>query len=194
MSILGTGHCAELTFSISYKLNKDSASHPGYIQDENNRLGSLQVHYQDNAFELRTLYDIVGWILSVVGSVPNIATRENYYYPLVMIGYIFSAKLIPTGPVIKKGKKAISSPGPPGVWTTIWFKQNHVWRVVVGATLDSPGGDSKKIVKDYRKNLLRESHILTWGQALTPVQLARGVTGQDFGHCAETYPLLFICS
>ena len=162
------------------------------------RLGNLQVQYQGSTFNLFSLYDIVGWILSVVGRVPNIANRQNYYYPLMMIGYVFCAKLIPS----KKKRKP--SAGPPEVWSVMWFKQKinnrGVKRVVVGANLDQPGRDAKNDAKDFRKDLLDASDILDWkpnewngGRSVMQMRSAKG-SGQDFGHCAETYPLLFICS
>ena len=80
---------------------KTPDEYPGFIivPDKDTtgiRFGSLTVDYQGNKFELRTLYDILGWIFSVVGNVPvvPVATRENYYYPLMMIARVFSAKLI----------------------------------------------------------------------------------------------------
>ncbi|KAJ7224583.1 hypothetical protein GGX14DRAFT_651116 [Mycena pura] len=169
---------------------------PGYYT-VNSKLSSLPVRYQSNTFELRTLYDIVGWILSVVGPVPSIAKRDNYYYPLMMIGYVFCAKLIPTQAVEKNGKKQKPSAGPPEVWSVMWFKdEQQVARVVVGANLDQPGKIPKNNAKDFRKSLLDTSHILGWDTKQPSImqQLSARGTGQDFGHCAETYPLLFICS
>ncbi len=187
---------AELTYSTSY--DTDPKQHPGYIEDASSKLSSLPVAYKGNTFNLRTLYDIVSWILSVVGTVPGIATKENYYFPLMMIGYVFSSKLIPAKPN-KKGGRPKPSAGPPAVWSVMWFKQmvgnSPITRVLVGATLDQPGKSTKDNAKDFRKGLLKASQILEWNQALTPVQLrSPNRTGQDFGHCAETYPLLFICS
>ena len=138
------------------------------------------------------MYDIVAWILSVCGPVPStpVATRDNYYYPLMMIGYVFCDKLIPQRPKSKVGS--------PDVWSVMWFKQTVdnriVTRVVVGATLDSPRTEIKDNAKDFRKALLDASHILNWDPDAPSIIQERDETGQDFGHCAETYPLLFICS
>ncbi|KAJ7224642.1 hypothetical protein GGX14DRAFT_426421 [Mycena pura] len=170
--------------------------HAGYIEDSLSQLSSLRVSYQSNTFDLRTLYDIVAWILSVVGDVPSIATRANYYYPLMMIGYVFCAKLIPK----KNGKEFKFSPGSPTVWAIMWFKQTvtgnqQVTRVVVGATLDRPDQVTKDNAKAFRKDLLDASHILGWDRNQLSVEQQReGAEKQDFGHCAETYMLLFICS
>ena len=170
---------------------KTPDKYPGFIivpDADPIRFGSLTVDYQGNKFELRTLYDIVGWIFSVVGNAPVGATRENYYYPLMMIARVFSTKLI-------SNKKA------PDVWMVMWFKQmvnnQQVTRVVLGATLDAPPQIVKEETKDFRKDVLKKAQVLFWRDGTSApmqVQEPSGVVGQDFGHCAETYPLLFICS
>ncbi len=127
----------------------------------------------------------------MVGSVPVIATRENYYYPLMMIGYVFCAKLIPKDTTVKQGA------GPPEVWSVMWFKQTiskqQVMRVVVGANLDQPEKNTKKDAQIYRRGLLDDSGILGWKDKGSVMQQTNP-RAQDFGHCAETYPLLFVCS
>jgi hypothetical protein len=149
------------------------------------------------------LYDIIGWIFPVVGNVSDMATRGNYYYPLIMIAHVFSTKLVPDTTIPqRKGQppKEMASKAPE-LWMVMWFEQivnnRRVKRVVLGATLDDPPQNVKNDTKDFRKNLLKEKGILVWrdGEPL-PAQIwaARGITGQDFGNCGETYPLLFICS
>ena len=170
---------------------KTPDKYPGFIIVPNEdpiRFGSLTVDYQGNKFELRTLYDIVGWIFSVVGNVPIGATRENYFYPLMMIARVFSTKLI-------SNKKA------PDVWMVMWFKlkinNRLVTRVILGATLDAPPQIVKEETKDFRKEVLKKAQVLFWRDGVLPpmqVQEPSGIVGQDFGHCAESYPLLFICS
>ena len=148
--------------------------------------GSLIVGYQGHEFELRTLYDIVAWIFSVVGNVPDQAKRETYYYPLMMIASVFCQKLI------SKNKTA-------EVWSVMWFKQTvnnrQVTRVILGANLDNPAKNLKVDTKNFRKDVLRNAQVLLW-DGLPPAQTEEPsgvVVGADFGHCAETYPLLFIC-
>ena len=75
------------TTTLSWHLvSTDDDKNPGYIYPNSN---FIEVDYQGKKFKLRTLYDIVGWIFSVVGYAPVGATRENYYYPLMMIAYNF---------------------------------------------------------------------------------------------------------
>ena len=180
---------------VSHK--EDPDRNPGYIEGPIAGaigLDSLIVGYQGNEFQLRTLYDIVGWIFSVVGNVPVRvkATRENYYYPLMMIAYDFCTKLVPKTRFVPISKA-------PELWTVMWFKQmvnnQQVTRVVLGAILDKPKNEVKESTKEFRKNLLKEAGILKDGTP-APAQEKKswGMVGQDFGHCAETYPLLFICS
>ena len=178
---------------VDVKEAKTLDEYPGYIivpEADPIRLGSLTVDYQGNKFELRTLYDIIGWIFSVLGN-ENAqvgATRENYYYPLMMIARVFSAKLI-------------SNAKAPDVWMVMWFKQTvngkKVTRVVLGATLDDPSDIVKEETKEFRKGLLKREEVLIWMDGRLPPEQEQGPSGaivrQDFGHCAETYPLLFIC-
>ncbi|KAF8342513.1 hypothetical protein F5887DRAFT_1214975 [Amanita rubescens] len=159
---------------------------------------SLIIGYQGNEFKLRTLYDIVGWIFSVVGDVPNGATAENYYYALMMIGYVFCTKLIYATTSQHKGqppRDVLSKAS--DIWSVMWFEQmvnnELVTRVVLGANLDKPGKIQKHDAKDFRKRLLKNGGMLVWDDEGAPAQRAV-CRAQDFGHCAETYPLLFIFS
>ena len=139
----------------------------------------------------------------MVGGVPVGATRENYYYALIMIAHVFCTKLVPDITIEqRKGQplKKISCKAPE-LWMVMWFKQmvdnRPVTRLVLGATLDDPPKNIKDDTKDFRKNLLKDAGILAWRYGTTsPMQKSgpRGIQGQDFGHCGETYPLLFVCS
>ena len=143
------------------------------------------------------MYDIVGWIFSVVGYAPVGATRENYYYPLMMIAYDFCKKLVPdvTDKIYGIERKA------PDVWMVMWFTGRHstndhlVTHVVLGTTLDTPTPGVKDDTKEFRNKLLIDKKILEKGK-IAPQKLSEpeGSRGQDFGHCAESYPLLFVCS
>ena len=139
------------------------------------------------------MYDIVGWIFSVVGNVPDGATRASYYYPLMMIAYVFSKKLVSDIKFLKSDGQTITR-GAPNVWMVMWFNQivnnRLVTRVVLGATLDMPEKVTKDGTKDFRKNLLNEAGIIR-ADMIAPLV---GQGRQDFGHCAESYPLLFIWS
>ena len=157
-------------------------------------------------FKLRTLYDIVGWIFSVVGYVPDGATREKYYYPLMMIAYVFCKKLVPDIPFQPlNGNPIVRSA--PDVWVVMWFTGRHrikkllVTHVVLGAILDMPTSDVKDGTKEFRKKLLIDEKILEDGKTApmknklkNPKEPSNSKRGQDFGHCTESYPLLFICS
>ena len=109
------------------------------------------------------MYDIVGWIFSVVGNVPDGATRASYYYPLMMIAYVFSKKLVSDIKFLKSDGQTITR-GAPNVWMVMWFNQivnnRLVTRVVLGATLDMPEKVTKDGTKDFRKNLLNEAGII----------------------------------
>ena len=161
----------------------------------------MRVGYQGNEFELRNLYDIIGWIFSVVGAVPDGATRENYYYALIMIAHVFSTNLVPeTTMALRRGQTSprVSPSKAPELWMVMWFKQmvndRPVTRVVLGATLDKPPQNVKEGTKDFRKNLLEDAGILAWNHGTPSPMQTLGSRGQDFGHCGETYPLLFVCS
>ena len=172
---------------------RNSNLNPGFIDGNPN---FIEVGYQGNTFKLRTLYDIVGWIFSVVGTAPSGAKRDNYYYPLVMIASVFCRKLVPDIKYQTSDGQTLTK-GAPDVWMAMWFEQKVnnklVTRVVLGATLDRPTSSIKNSTKEFRKNLLKDAEIL--GDTTAPVKLKNPSNrGQDFGHCAESYPLLFIRS
>ena len=188
-------HPAHTPITLSWHLVRISEDNqnPGFIIANPNY---IEVRYQGNLFKLRTLYDIVGWIFSVVGHVPSGATRENYYYPLMMIAYHFCRKLVPNKELLLPNGRPITR-GVADVWSVIWFNQINnnnqlVTRVVLGASLDNPTLNVKRDTKNFRKERLKDANIFQEG-ITAPLQAA-APPGQDFGHCAETYPLLFICS
>ena len=137
----------------------------------------------------------------MVGDVPNGATAENYYYALMMIGYVFCTKLIYATTSQCKGQPPRDIPSKaPQIWSVMWFEQmvnnELVKRVVLGANLDEPGKIQKHNAKDFRKSLLKKGGLLVWDDdddTRAPAQQAVA-SAQDFGHCAESYPLLFIFS
>ena len=87
------------------------------------------------------MYDIDAWIFSVVfGNVPAGATRESYYYPLMIIARVFCTKLF--------SKKK---------WPEVWMV---VTRVILGATLDEPAKIVKNDTKHFRKDVMKKAHLL----------------------------------
>ena len=60
-------HPVHPTTTLSWHLVSNDQKNPVYIPD----LKPIEVDYQGKKFKLRTLYNIVGWIFSVVGYVPG---------------------------------------------------------------------------------------------------------------------------
>ncbi|KAG2337069.1 hypothetical protein BDR05DRAFT_1063454 [Suillus weaverae] len=140
---------------------------------------ALTVSYQGTNFELETLFDLVGWIFSVTGTTPDDATPANYYYPLIILYSQWCRTLC------AKTEKA------PQMVQITWFPQEGIKRVCLGSNLDRP----KKVRKDAAR-VKRFTMLRTDGLAEED-ELERHYTGdggQLIGHCAETFPMLFVKS
>ncbi|CCM01672.1 uncharacterized protein FIBRA_03735 [Fibroporia radiculosa] len=138
---------------------------------------TLRVHYQGTDFELETLFDLVGWIFSVTGTTPAGATVDNYFYPLAVLYAKFCRVLS-------------SSQKQPQVLQMTWFTQAGVGRVSLGAVLDRPPAALKESARVRRANRLVAENMAT---DIHECHIA-GATPQIVGHCAETFPFLFVQS
>ncbi|KAG1780744.1 hypothetical protein EV702DRAFT_1080530 [Suillus placidus] len=140
---------------------------------------ALTVSYQGTNFELETLFDLVGWIFSVTGKTPDDATPANYYYPLVILYSQWCRTLCAK---IEKEPQMVQ---------ITWFPQESIKRVCLGSNLDRP----KKLRKDAAR-LKRFTMLHTDGLAEEAelVDHYTGDGGQLIGHCAETFPMLFVKS
>ncbi|KAF9222772.1 hypothetical protein BS17DRAFT_180932 [Gyrodon lividus] len=124
------------------------------------------------------MFDLVGWIFSVTGANPANANVTNYFYPLIVLYCHFCAVLA------SKGKQ-------PQMVQITWFTQVGSGRVVLGSNLDR-----------IKPTTTKEQVRVRRAQKLVSRQLATGenethgnpVTGNKAGHCAETFPMLFINS
>lgn len=140
---------------------------------------ALTASYQGMDFGLETLYDLVGWIFSVTGNTPADATAANYYYPLIVLYCQWCRTLC--GKVEKE----------PQMVQITWFPQGSAIRVCIGGNLDRP----KKLRKDIAR-MNRFGMLLAHGLAQEDEVEKRYTDdgGQLIGHCAETFPMLFIKS
>ncbi|KAF9261372.1 hypothetical protein L218DRAFT_1001865 [Marasmius fiardii PR-910] len=154
----------------------------------------LVVQYQGTAeeseFKFETIYDIVGWIFSVVGKTPTGATKENYFWPLLGVYFMFCRKLINN-----KEKE------PQMVQLTFFSQNDGVQRVCLGANLDNPKPSRKNEMQKRRaEQMWQKRLILQNEQEYVDEKLKENFPTeatyppQKLGHCAETFPLLFIHS
>ena len=147
----------------------------------------LQVRYQNTMFMLESMYDLVGWIFSVTGTTPASATRENYYYPLAGLYSIFCRQLI--GEVTNEPQMVQLS------FFTQMVSGASTGRIVIGATLDELPNKIKEPARVRRAQILVNFSIIRQEEVQSSnVQQPRGSRGQKFGHCAETFPFLFLNS
>ncbi|KAG1818744.1 uncharacterized protein BJ212DRAFT_1298788 [Suillus subaureus] len=130
-------------------------------------------------FELETLFDLVGWIFSVAGHIPEDATTANYYYPLVILYCQWCRTLCNN-----KGKE-------PQMVQITWFLQEGTKRVCIGSNMDRPKSARKEIARTTRFNMLSRDGLVLGYERHLPYT---GDGGQLIGHCAETFPMLFIKS
>ncbi|KAG1780734.1 hypothetical protein EV702DRAFT_1080415 [Suillus placidus] len=140
---------------------------------------ALTVSYQGTNFELETLYDLVGWIFSVTGKTPDDATPANFYYPLVILYTQWCRTLC-----------ANENKEPQMVQIT-WFPQESIKRVCLGSNLDRPKGARKEAARTKRFDRLVKDGLAKEDERLKSY-VDEG--GQLIGHCAETFPMLFIKS
>ncbi|KAG1780736.1 hypothetical protein EV702DRAFT_1080435 [Suillus placidus] len=140
---------------------------------------ALTVSYQGTNFELETLYDLVGWIFSVTGKTPDDANAANYYYPLVILYSQWCRTLC-----AKKEKE-------PQMVQITWFPQESAKRVCLGSNLDRPKGPRKEAARIKRFDMLLKDGL---AKADEKQKRYTGDGGQLIGHCAETFPMLFVKS
>ncbi|KIJ67983.1 hypothetical protein HYDPIDRAFT_107544 [Hydnomerulius pinastri MD-312] len=136
----------------------------------------MPVNYQGTIFNLETKYDLVGWIFSVTGPTPANSTVTNYFYPLTAL-YCHFCTMIATG------KAKI-----PQMVQITWFTQAGVGRVNLGCNLDKV--NTKNAVRQRRAQRLVDENLAdnidqTYSDSALPNRA---------GHCAETFPILFIRS
>ena len=141
----------------------------------------VQLSYQGAAVEHQTIYDLLGFIISVAGSSPPGATRESYYYRLCTLYGAWCRKLAP------------SKETEPALIQMTWFDYGGSTRVLVGANLDDPKPHAKKVaVQGRRADAMVAAGWLTAAQKEQGFTNVRGGAGHKYGHCAETLPFLMI--
>ncbi|KAG2038180.1 hypothetical protein BDR03DRAFT_999527 [Suillus americanus] len=142
---------------------------------------ALTVNYQGTNFELKTLFDLVGWIFSVTGQIPEDATAANYYYPLVILYCQWCRTL------------CANEEKEPQMVQITWFIQGleGTKRVCIGSALDRPGPGRKNAARINRFEKLLQYELAEEGERHESYV---GDGGQLIGHCAETFPVLFIHS
>ncbi|KAF9222765.1 hypothetical protein BS17DRAFT_180693 [Gyrodon lividus] len=135
--------------------------------------GPLPVNYQGAIFNLETMFDLVGWIFSVTGANPANANVTNYFYPLIVLYCHFCARLA-------------SNRRQPYMVQITWFTQGGTGRVILGSNLDN--------VPTKEEVRVRRAQMLVSRQLATSDNETHGelVNGNKAGHCAETFPMLFI--
>ncbi|KAG1818749.1 uncharacterized protein BJ212DRAFT_108258 [Suillus subaureus] len=140
---------------------------------------ALTVSYQGTNFELETLFDLVGWIFSVTGQTPNNATSANYYYPLVILYCQWCRTLC------ANEKKE------PQMVQITWFPEGSTKRVCLGSNLDKPKRTRKDAARIKRFDRLLKDNLAKEDEREKSYV---GDGGQLIGHCAESFPALFIKS
>jgi len=167
--------------------------------------GSIQVldpktfQYADNKITLYTVYDLLGYLLSVIGPAPVEATRENYYIPLLAA---YSKQCSEFAGNIKRApymtqityfdKLAEETPALLSIDVPDDLSKAPDLNTALGASIGGPP-QIKRAVQEARYTFIQ-----TYSGVTLPgpdVSLIDGIPkGQRFGHCAETYPLTLLLS
>lgn len=141
----------------------------------------IQVNYQGHLIPHETAFDLIGWLFSVSGASPEGANRDNYYYPLVALYTMFCRRVSST-----KKKE-------PQMVQITWFTQGTKTRVALGANLDKPAPVTKTAARVRRRDQMVNLTLITIAEQDTSfVGDPNGSQGQLFGHCAETFPFIYI--
>ncbi|KAF8627117.1 hypothetical protein AX15_004531 [Amanita polypyramis BW_CC] len=161
-----------------------------------------QIQYQGNDVTIATVFDVVGWVLSVVGyGIPddpnnpkNLETnKENYFYPLLALFAVMCRTLVGS-----RGKE-------PTMVQVTWFMKGGVWLVALGANLDAPTSVLKPRKEDAQvcrartmfDRVVIDAHTffdINFPMFRLQLSIFQGIKGQVLGHCAETLPYMFVQS
>jgi len=143
-----------------------------------------------------TIFDVVGWILSVVGVAPGDPdvndNKAEYYYPLLTLYATICRTLLK----LKVPRLDVEA----NMMQVTWFEEGGVWRVALGANLDAPPHKLKASAKNSRGERMLYAGVITLDQYMkvnfdwlspsnTYEYTGRGLA---FGHCAETLPFTFV--
>lgn len=158
----------------------------------------VEVSYQGTRFIHDTLFDLMGWVFSVAGTIPRDAEPANFYLPLTALFAHFC--LVQHPHFI-----------PETVHAT-WFTQNGVKRMVLGASLllpsilqyESPTAVSNTRDRFDHLSIMYEYEVLRRDRKsqlqrilqLMDAGLIDVVRGrfERYGRCAETWPWVYINS
>ncbi|KAF7790372.1 hypothetical protein EIP86_001327 [Pleurotus ostreatoroseus] len=158
----------------------------------------LQAYYQDKSFDHYTVFDLIGWLFSVCGDSPSEASRSNYYYPLSALFSVFSRLAASDGNDEPQMVQV--------TWFTQTVGQSAITRAVVGANLDDNAGehrDEKDSTRTARAQMFVDVGLLDQSKIDDSLVKAPSASGsgpkrrafaQLYGHCAETYPFLYLQS
>ena len=150
------------------------------------------------ALEFYTQFDILCYVLSILGRAPRGATRKNHYYPLLVLcsrflalaaegkkrePYLASITFIDhEGQQPSPGKNGQGRPGRWKGWATATcdylFKTEPKLNLILGSTIPLPR-DLKATVCEARANLLKKAGFVFVNEER-----------HKDGNCGETYALL----
>ena len=131
-----------------------------------------------------SLYDVLGWFMTVLGPAPPTATRENYLIPMLSVFCKWSATLSGGRPPVMAS--IVHVPSTSQGLINVDTVEDLTPNLPVGSTLPK-----SKVLKDQCQKLRFGLLNQVGGFNLRAEQapLARP-TMQHFGHCAETYPFI----
>jgi len=155
----------------------------------------------DNVRGYWSPYDLLGLFLSLMGRAPTDAKKWNFHLPLTAVYGRWCSQIA--------GRKPNGGAGPtPAIFQCTWHKvDGEDNEFFLGASLGGYEWDKAKEVGNWkivlqtaRFNLIRDTGVLqsdiapdggVWSFGRSPIILKNdGLTGTNFGNCAETYPFL----
>ena len=73
--------------AVTYKNYYSEQSGAKYFLSSDQKLTPKQLTFEDVPMNFYSMYDVLGWFMTVIGPAPQKANRENYLVPM---GSVFS--------------------------------------------------------------------------------------------------------
>lgn len=156
--------------------------------------------------EVRSLYDLVGWIFSVgAGKIDKTASRNDYYLPLICVYCVFCRRLTEhlTIPPNQLGVDTLAAEPvnyDPTMTQISWFNnpEDDQTYFSLSANLDCWSQSIRDVYQRTKNEVQRDragqfKSLGIIGQGVDVNAIPVGGTNK-YGMCAETVPFLFIKS
>ncbi|MCJ1452193.1 hypothetical protein MMC28_002535 [Mycoblastus sanguinarius] len=159
-----------------------------FFLDEKDQLQPQALTFEGETINYFSVYDLLGWFMTVIGPSPQDASKENYLLPMGHLFCRWSKEFADgTNPPTMSSIVHVPSASKSLISVDIW--DDLTPDVALGSTLP---GRSATIRKDCQERRFEQLQHWNFGVEKFPDQRAPGWQrkSQCFGHCAETFPFI----